>query len=236
MVEIRPGTFQHAAGRRLGVDFRIAFVAQDHEAETVGQLFQAAEIFLGGHRALRICRRGEVDRDGAGERRLVERVEIRQKSVGQRGRQIDGLAVRGAGAGRIGRIKRIGHQDRGFAAASADIARRGDRGEKQAFAAAVQHQNFAVGIDGPGQVEPAGKPVRRRPPERLDALGDGIAAEIADVLGQHRADKPRHRMLRLAQGQRNQWLTGLVRGQQFGQPRERRAFALLAAGALRGAG
>ena len=79
------------------------------------------------------------------------------------------------------------------------MARRGYRSEKKAFAAAVEHQNFAVGIDGPGQVEPVGKPVRRRPPERLDALGDGIAAEIADVPGQHRPDKLRQGMLRLTE-------------------------------------
>ena len=36
------GTFENAARRFLGVDFRIAFVAQNHEAETVGEFFQAA--------------------------------------------------------------------------------------------------------------------------------------------------------------------------------------------------
>jgi len=36
------------------------------------------------------------------------------------------------------------------------------------------------------------------------------------VLGQYRPDEVRHRMLRLAQRQRNQWLTRLVRGQEFG--------------------
>ena len=81
----------------------------------------------------------------------------------------------------------------------ADIACGGDRGEEQALAAAVQHQNFAFGIDGAGQMEAGRKPACGRPPERLDALGDGIAAEIGDMFGQHRADKVWNGMLRLAQ-------------------------------------
>ena len=196
--EIRPGAFQHAAGRFLGVDFRIAFVAQDHEAEAVGELLQPAEILSRCHRALRIGRRGDVDRNGSRQRGVVERVEIRQKSVGERGRQIDRFAARRAGAGGIGRIERIRYQDRRSALALADIARRGERGKKQPLAAAVQHQQLGFGIDRPRQVEPGGKPVGGGPAERLDALGDGITAEIGDVLCQHRTDKGRHRMLRLA--------------------------------------
>ena len=49
---------------------------------------------------------------------VVERVEIRQESVGKRGRQIDRLATRGAGARAICRIKWIGHQYRRFSAAA----------------------------------------------------------------------------------------------------------------------
>ena len=148
---------------------------------------------------MRIGRRGDVDRDRSRQRGLIERIEIGQKSVGERGRQIDRLAARGARAGGVSRIERIGHQDRRLALALADIARRGEGGEKQPLAAAVQHQNLAFGIDRARQPETGGKPVRGRPAERLDALGDGIAAEIGDVFGQYRADKGGHRVLRLAQ-------------------------------------
>jgi hypothetical protein len=197
--EIRSGAFQHAARRRLGIDFRIAFVAQDHEAEPVGELLEAAEIAAGRHRALRVGRRGDVDRDGSGQRGVVERVEVGQKSIGQRGRQIDRLAPRGAGAGGICRIERIGNQDRRPAAALADIAGCRQRREKQALAAAVQHQKLGFGIDGARQIEPGRKPVRGRAAERFDSLRNGIAAEIGDVVGQNRADKVRHRVLRFAQ-------------------------------------
>jgi len=61
--EIRAGVFQHAAGRFPGEDFRIAFVAQDHEAEAIGQSLQAREIVGRGHRTLRVRRRGDEDRD-----------------------------------------------------------------------------------------------------------------------------------------------------------------------------
>ena len=150
---------------------------------------QAAEIIPRRHRALRIGRRGDVDRHRSRQRGFIERVEIGQESVGERGRQIDRLAARGTRAGAIGRIERIGHQDRRPALALADIARGGERREKQPFAAAVEHQKFGLGIDRARQLEPAGEPVCRRPPERLDALGDRIAAEFGDVFGQHRTDE-----------------------------------------------
>ena len=188
---------------------------------------------------MRIGGRGDEDRNRPGQRRVVERIEIRQESVGERGRQVDRFAAGGAGAGAVGRIKRIGHQDRGPALARADIAGGGDRREEQPLAAAAQHQNFALGIDRPRQVEPGGQPVRGRAPERLDALGEGIATEIGDVFCQHRPDKVRDRVLRLAQGQRNQWLGRLIRCQQLGRPDKRRALGLTgrcAAGALRHAG
>ena len=44
--KIGSGAFEHAARRLPGVDFRIALVAQDHEAETIRKLLEAAEIFL----------------------------------------------------------------------------------------------------------------------------------------------------------------------------------------------
>ena len=73
------------------------------------------------------------------------------------------------------------------------------RREKQPLAAAVEHQKLGFGIDRPRQVEPGGKPVRGGAPERLDAFGNRIAAEIGDMLGQYRSDESRHGVLRLAQ-------------------------------------
>ena len=197
--KIRPGTFEHAARSGLRVNLRIAFVAQDHEAETIGELLQAAEIFAWCDGALRIGWRGDVDRHRSCQRGVIERIEVGQESVGARGRQIDLFAARGACAGAIGRIKRIGHQDGRPAPAFADIARSGDGREKQALPAAVQHQNFGFGIDSSRQVKSCRKPVRSRPSERLDAPGDRIATEFDRVFGQHRADKAGHRVLRLAQ-------------------------------------
>ena len=196
--KIRPGAFQHAAGRYLRIDFRIAFVAQNHEAEPVGELFQTAEIFPRRHGALRVCRRSDVDCDRSRQRGVIERIEVGEESIGQRGRQIDRFAACGTRPGRVSRIKRIRYQDRGPAPALADVARRGECCEKQALAASVQHQKLGFRIDRPRQLEPGGKPARGCPPERFDALGDGIAAEVGDVLGQHRADKGRNRVLRLA--------------------------------------
>jgi hypothetical protein len=149
---------------------------------------------------LGIGRRGDEDRHRPRQQRLVQRIEVGQKSVGDGGRQIDLLAARGAGAGAISRIERVRHQDCRPAAAWADIAGRGDRGKKQALAAAVQDQNFAPGIDRPRQLEPGREPVRRRHAERLDAFCQRIAAEFGDMLCKHRPDEIRHGMLRLAQG------------------------------------
>ena len=74
--EVGPGAFQRAARRLPGVDFRIALVAQDHEAIMVRKSLQTGKVIARGDRALRIGRRGDEDRDGPRQRRLVERVEI----------------------------------------------------------------------------------------------------------------------------------------------------------------
>jgi hypothetical protein len=148
--EVRSGAFQRAARRLPCVDFRIALVAQDHETILVGEFLQADEVVARGDGALRIGGRGDEHRDGPGQRRVIERIEIGQKSVGERGRQVDRFATGGAGARAIGRIKRVGHQDRGPALARANISGGGDRREKQPFAAAAQHQDFSLGIDRTG--------------------------------------------------------------------------------------
>jgi hypothetical protein len=206
----------------------------------VRKLLQTGKVVARGDRALRIGRGGDEHRHGPGQRRFVERVEIRQKSVGEGGRQVDRLATGCAGSGAIGRIERVGHQDRRLAPPRPDVAGGRDRREKQPFPAAVQHQDFALGIDRPWQVEPGRQPVRGRPPERLDALGEGIAPEIGDVFCKDGPDKVRDRVLRFAQRQRNQRLGRLVGRQQFGRPHKRRALGLTgrgcAAGALRHAG
>ena len=164
----------------------------------VGEFLQPHEVLARSDRALWIGGRGNEHRNGSGQRRVVERVQIRQESVGERGRQVDQFATGGAGARAIGRIKRVGHQDRGPAPARANITGGGDRCEKQPLAAAAQHQDFAFGIDRPRQVEPGGQPVCGGVPERFDALGKGIAAEFSDVFRQDRPDKIRDRVLRLA--------------------------------------
>ena len=181
-----------------GVDFRVALVAEDEEAEAVGELLEPHKIVARGDRALRVGGRGDEHRDGTRQQRIVERIEIGQEPVGERGRQVDVLAAGGAGAGAIGGVERIRHQDRRPALAIADMARGGDGGEEQAFAAAVEHQHLGLGIDRAGQGKPARQPVRGRVAERLNALGQRIAAEIGDVLCQHRADEIGHRVLRFA--------------------------------------
>jgi hypothetical protein len=138
--------------------------------------------------------------------------------------EAEAAAAGGARAGAIGRIERIRHQDRRPAVAGADITRGGDGGEEQAFAAAVEHQHLGLGIDGARQVESARQPIGDRAAERLDPPGHRIAAELGDVLGQHRADEVGHGMLGLADRKRNQRLAWLMRGQKLVQPDKGRAF------------
>ncbi len=147
---------------------------------------------------MRIGGRGDVHRHGSRQSRFVERVEVRQKSVGDGGRKIDRFAAGGAGARAIGRIEGIGHQNGRFALAVSGQANSGLRREEKSFAAAAEHQQFGLGVDGPGQVETPGQPAGCGTPEGLDALGDRVAAEVGNVFGQHRADERRHGVLRLA--------------------------------------
>ncbi|MGY4599698.1 hypothetical protein ACVWXL_007444 [Bradyrhizobium sp. GM22.5] len=234
--EIRASAFERAAGRFAGVDLRIALVAEDHEAVAVGELLQANEIIARGHRSLRVGGRGQIERHRARQRRLVDGVEIGQEAVLGGGRQVDRLASSGAGAGAIDRIERVRHQDRGLAGTRADIARSRDGGEEQPLAAAIEDENLALGIERSRQLETRRQPGARGQAERVGALVRGVTAEIGDVLGQYRADEIRHRMLRLADGKRNQRLAGLMRCQQLVQPDEGRAFAIGASTVLRRTG
>ena len=192
-----------------------------------GEAAERLEIAAIRHRALRIGRRGEVAGDGARQQRLVERGEIGQEVGRARCRQVDRLATCGQGAGRISRVERVGDQHRGqssrLAGARGDPALGGDGGEKQALARAVEHQDFAVGIERARQRVAAAEPGRDRAAEFLDALVGRIAAEVIQVRGQHRPDKSGNRVLRLADREIDGGLAGRDAGDQLGQPHERRA-------------
>ena len=114
-----PGGFQHAGRRLPGVDFRIALVAEDHEAVAVARARSAARDSRAiGDRALRVGGRGEIERDGARQQR---RRRARRDRAGSRWRAWSaGRSARNrrrAAPARIGGIERIGHQDRGPARA-----------------------------------------------------------------------------------------------------------------------
>jgi hypothetical protein len=56
------------------------------------------------------------------------------------------------------------------------------------------------GIDRSRQREAPSEPGRRRLAEHIEALVHGIAAELVDMLGEHRSDKRRHTMPGFAHG------------------------------------
>ena len=156
--------FEHAAGRRLaGVDFRVAFVAEDEEAVAVGERLQLCEVSWGRDGALRIGRRSDVERNGARQQALRDDVEVRKKAVLLRRRQHHGLAAGSLGAGAVDRVERVRHQDRRRALAWRDVALRRDRGKEQAFAAAVEHEDLALRIEWAWQLEASRQPARLRP-------------------------------------------------------------------------
>ena len=80
-----------------------------------------------------------------------------------------------------------------------------------------------AGSSGRGRAKRRAEPVGGRAAERVGALVHRIAAEIADIRSQHRADKGGHRMLRLADRQADRRLAGRGIAQQLAQPHERRA-------------
>ncbi len=221
--EVGAGCFQHAGRFMLAVDLAVAFVGEHQKAEAAREACEFVEIGAGGDRALRVRRRGDVERDRAREQRVVERVEIGQEGAFPCRRQIDRLAIGGERAGAIGGIERIGDQHGRLAGARLDPALGGDGGEKQALARAVEHQDFAVGVDRPRQFVAAAEPLRDRAAERLAAFVGRIAAEFVKMRGDLRADERRDRVLRLADRQIDGGLAGRDAGDQFGQPHERRA-------------
>ncbi len=223
VVEVGRGRFQHARRRVLAVDLTIALVGKDEKAVAPRQRGELVEIGAVRHRALRVRRRGEVEDDGTLEQRFVERVEVGQECAFARRRQIDRLAMGRERARRISGIERIGDQHRRLADARGHPALRGNRGEKQAFTGAIEHQHFAVRIHRTRQRIAAAEPLRDGLAERLDALVGRIAAEVVEMLRQHRADEGRDRMLRLADREVDHGLAGRDAGDQVGQPHERRA-------------
>ena len=206
--EIRTRMFERAGRLLRGIDFRIAFVREDEETETPRQCNEPRQI--GGVRdgALRVRGRGEIEHDRAREQIVRQRIEIGKKAVLRGRRQIDGFAVGGAGAGGVSGVKRIGNEDRRLAFASADIAARGDGAEEQAFARAVEHDDLVFGIERARQGVAARQPFPDGAAEILVALVGRVAAEFGEVLLQNRADKGRHRMLRLADREIDDRLAG----------------------------
>ena len=111
--EVLAGVFEHAGRRVLPVDFRVALVGEDQEAIAARKRDQALEVGRVGDRALRVRRRGEIERNRAREQLGRQRVEIGQEAVLGGGVEIDRLAVGRDRTGRVDRIERIGDQHRG---------------------------------------------------------------------------------------------------------------------------
>jgi len=77
-LQIRPGT-SSTLPARFACKFR-CIRRSDHEAEAIGEPLQAAKI-RGSNGALRIGRRGDVDRDRSCQRGVIERIEVGQKPL-----------------------------------------------------------------------------------------------------------------------------------------------------------
>ena len=164
------GRFEHAGGRGVAVDLAIAFVGKNQKAEAARQRGQAQEIIAVGDGALRIGRRGDIERHRARQEFVVERIEVGQEAGLARGRQIDRLAIGADRACRISRVKRIGNEHGRRARARRHPVLGGERREKQSLAGAVEHQHFVGRIDRARQVVAAAKPLRDRDAELVEAL------------------------------------------------------------------
>ena len=92
---------------------------------------------------------------------------------------------------------------------AAGPARGRDRGQEQALARAVEHQDFGRRIDRARQLEAAAEPGGGGVAEGVEALVHRIAAELGDMGGQHRANERRDGVLRLAHRQADGGLAGL---------------------------
>jgi hypothetical protein len=150
-------------------------------------------------------------------------LEVGQEVVVRRCRKADGLAIRGLGACGVDGVERVRDQDGGPAGASADEAPGRDRGQEQPLVRAAQHHDLGLWIERARETVAAAKPVGRGAAEPLRALAGGVAAELAKMRGDNRADEGRNRVLRLADGEVDRRLAGLDPGEQIRKPRERRA-------------
>ena len=178
-----------------------------------------------GDRALRVRRRGEVERDGAGEQ-VVGRA--RRGRAGSRSRRVAGrvdrLAVGGDRAGRIGGIERIGDQDRGPAGARPLTQRAAAMAARnRPSRVPLRTRTSVAGSSGARQPVAPAEPVGDGAAEALGALVGRIAAEIVEMRGEHRPDEGRDRMLRLADREVDRRLARLHVGQKLAQPHEGRA-------------
>ena len=213
-------------GALVAIDLAIAFVGEDQEAEAPRQRGQPEEISRGRRRrpADWTARRYRTRRCARAGRRSSASRSGRKPVVARR-RQIDRLAIGGDRAGRISGIERIGDEHGRPAGARRHPVLGGERGEKQSFARAVEHQHFGRRIDRALERVAAAEPLRDGCAELVEALVGRIAAEFVDMGGDHRPDKRRDRMLRLADREADRGLARREAVEQFAQPHERRARA-----------
>ena len=219
--EIRRRRLQHAGRRAIAVNLTVAFVAEHQKAEPPRQCGEFRQIIAIGHRALRIRRRCEVERDRARQKLLAERIEIRKKAGVRGRRQIDRLAAGRQRAGRIRGVERVGNEHRGRAGARLNPALRGNRRKKQPLACAVEHQHFGCRIDRAFEPVARRQPFRNRLAKGVETPVHRIAAEIGDVLRDHRADEGRDRVLRLADRHADGRLARRNVAEQLAEPHER---------------
>ena len=166
-----------------------------------------------------------IEGDGAGEQ-LVGRAHRGRAGSRSRRWPADRPARNAAadGAGRIGGVERIRHQDRRAGRLGRwPSARRRCAARNRPSREPLSTSTSVAGSIGRGSA-------KRRPSQAAAAsqnasrpLFTGIAAELVDMGGQHRADERRHAVLRLADRQADGGLARRRIAQQLAQPHERRA-------------
>ena len=221
--EVGSRRFQHPVWRLARVDFRVAFVGEDEKAVPPRERRKPRQIGEIGDRALRVGRRGEIHRDRARAQRFVEAVEVGHERIGGGRREIDRLAVDRFRRRGVRHVERIGDQDRRLPGARADPALRRDGGEEQALARAAEHDDFVFRIERAFEAVAPAEPIDRRATKLLGAFAERVAAEPREMRRQHRPDKGRNRMLRLAHREVDGRLGRLEVAEQLGKAHERRA-------------
>ena len=170
-----------------------------------GECQQFLEVTEAGDRALRICRRADIDHGGAGQKRVVQACKIRHEAVFGGGGDIDGVGTGGQRSGGIALIKRVRHQDCGPCRCFHGRGR--DKGGvEECLAGAVDGQDLVVGVerlsgsDGVGHVIAPTKPAGDGGAEFRRADDRGVFAETLGVLDNGAGDEIGERVLRFAQG------------------------------------